>query len=749
MPITLTNSKEQQSEEAAKVIQSAYRTYKYYQQILQRERLAPGSWILSNYESLKAIRNDYYCRFFMVRLVGFFSDTEIKPNGNVLLPGYERMHAYTLQQSSLPQDQIPPGKNHLIVNASRVVEDKIKFFSQQDIKTHPITSTDPYTRLYYVLSPPAVLFTPLQNQIEPAKTLDLYPSLYQLLKFQFPAISTPMTQSILPDIKQSPAFKKIRKQKNKHLIYKFLVDTIENLPAFNQQDVFMCQLLEKIIAHLNVIALYDNHKTHYSRISQLYVLTMSFIFVALAYEAPYTVDDYRRALDLKQISRLSLRPNIQMFHYPTKSSVDALMTSIMAEQRLSNGCQVEFIGITDLIDRDIAAPVWHEAHRIILEMQKSPHSELNKKRTRSECAGASHIFITGVTSEHQLAHFKTSANFHQGICKIKEACQQLHPNDYITLIIDETIAYEAEEDPSVQFIKALENELLSGSLNIMMCKSFQKFSSLGTSKVKLGNLTIINNGAPKFTPVKAYFDANLDTSVHESRDELQMVTHHLRYNTSNEILFVQEIRKRAKIIKTCFFRDRHDIINSDLFLHDVNKAVTVDLPLVDNYGFLFSSTVEIGRWSIGLEPLEMLCNLFCLTTPSRDEEGLSDCEVVLSPVDPDFDRLNNLAHTNCFVAHFELPPPAVQEFLMLDEIANGEEIGADSLLVASTEPPPKCSRNETYLVPIQLNVHSANAHEEINSPALISAPARSTSLQFFQDFGITEMQAQHSSTPSI
>jgi hypothetical protein len=434
------------------------------------------------------------------------------------------------------------------------------------------------------------------------------------------------------------------------------------------------------------------------------------------------------------------------------------MTSLMAEQRLSNGCQVEFIGITDLIDRDIAAPVWHEARTLILEMQNAPHSVLNRKRTSSECVGASHIFITGVTSEHQLANFKTSANFHQGVRRIKEACQHVTPNDYITLIIDETIAYEAEEDPCVQFIKALENEILSGSLNIMMCKSFQKFSSLGTSKVKLGNLTIINNDCQKFAPVKAYFDANLETSARESSDELQMVTHHLKYNVSNEILLVQAIRKQVKFIKTRFFLDRKYIISSDLFLHDVNYVENIGLPWVDNYGFLFSSTVIIGRWSIGLEPQEMLCNIFGSSARTDSEDGCwkgIDANFCLdASFDQDLEALRNLDVISPSNSHSGLNSPVSHELSEGDAIANGEATGSDSSFTTPIDSnlSHKYRGNENFLAPINamptpLNIHSPNSHEKTQSAALISTPVRSTFLKFCENFGITEMRFPPSRDP--
>ena len=82
----------------------------------------------------------------------------------------------------------------------------------------------------------------------------------------------------------------------------------------------------------------------------------------------------------------------------------------------------------------------------------------------------------------------------------KESFQPEQP--FVTLLLDGTL--EFDDTIGFRLLIELKPEIESGQLNVIIFKSLQKFASLGTGKFKAGNITIVNNGDPKFKPCSDY-----------------------------------------------------------------------------------------------------------------------------------------------------------------------------------------------------------------------------------------------------
>lgn len=571
---------------AARVIQSAYRTYQSFQVILNQERISKGSFLAKTQHELHDIIPGYISYFIHIRLNGYLPTSEICLYCPQLSPGYERV-ANDLAHAIIGS-RYPLARTGKLINAHAMAQDKIHIFYNTDL----VLEDTPWKNDQEA----QVFNASLTDRINLVR-LDLLPSIYQSLRVIFPISATQLQTATLPRIHQHTALKKLYRNQSSHLIYKFLVDALSSPFITNKHDVFTQKICEQIITAITWIAFFDNISHHYHRITQLYIYVMSLIRTAVCYDAPYSLNDYQAALNVIQSNRLKMG-HLKLSHFPAKSGLDALISSFVAERKQSPAGKVNLVAIADPIHEcRYCRPLYFEAYHLFETIVAN-----NPFQQPQHDIACPEIFIAGLTTEHQFENFRQSDNFINTLNAVKIACSKIHSNQYITLIIDQTISFWPENDPVMQFVRLLQDELQLGKLTIYLCKSFQKYASLGTSSIKLGNITILNNGNPRFDQVENYLNSVVIDTFKESKDEIQIATFFLKYLYDNEYYFIEQASINALSLKKDFFPNIDDVHVSGPFIHTHQHQKRFIIPTVVNFGFLFTSTVSwVPRICVGLE----------------------------------------------------------------------------------------------------------------------------------------------------
>ncbi|MBO4271607.1 hypothetical protein [Microbispora triticiradicis] len=120
------------------------------------------------------------------------------------------------------------------------------------------------------------------------------------------------------------------------------------------------------------------------------------------------------------------------------------------------------------------------------------------------------------------------------------------------LIIDTTIEIAPEQGGRTQIdvvLDGLKGAVAAGALEVFLCKSFQKYASLGTGKVAAGDLTMLSakgNLKSAYARAEALLqELDLDLAGH---DEAQLVVHMLRHGHRDELALVRSAAQNARFV---------------------------------------------------------------------------------------------------------------------------------------------------------------------------------------------------------
>ena len=113
---------------------------------------------------------------------------------------------------------------------------------------------------------------------------------------------------------------------------------------------------------------------------------------------------------------------------------------------------------------------------------------------------------------------------------VEEQIHQLtDPNEYVTLIIDNTIELGTPEENKLQMLLSkLQQHINNGKLNVILPKSLQKHAMLGTSKIMAGSISMINNGDPKFNQTKKLLQEHSNSLHLTTSKEYQFLSYLLQ-----------------------------------------------------------------------------------------------------------------------------------------------------------------------------------------------------------------------------
>lgn len=122
----------------------------------------------------------------------------------------------------------------------------------------------------------------------------------------------------------------------------------------------------------------------------------------------------------------------------------------------------------------------------------------------------------------------------------------------VALILDTTIQVAPAKGGKSQLdivLDGLKDAIAEGRLEVLLCKSFQKYASFGTGKVAAGDVTLLTK-AGNLASASARFEAlqqdfSLDLDQH---DEAQLVVHMLTHGHSDELALIGSAARNAEFV---------------------------------------------------------------------------------------------------------------------------------------------------------------------------------------------------------
>lgn len=134
-------------------------------------------------------------------------------------------------------------------------------------------------------------------------------------------------------------------------------------------------------------------------------------------------------------------------------------------------------------------------------------------------------------------------------------------NTFASLILDITI--ETSEKELADYLSDLEPFIESGKLNVFLCKSNQKYATLGSGKIMSGNVSVFNNGDAKFSACIEHVTQEEKSLDIMNYDETQLMTHMLKYAQKSEITAITQAAENAEYLQ------------GDRVLNPVDKRIEV------------------------------------------------------------------------------------------------------------------------------------------------------------------------------
>jgi hypothetical protein len=286
-----------------------------------------------------------------------------------------------------------------------------------------------------------------------------------------------------------------------------------------------------------------------SRLFACYQTIIEEINVILSMHKPYYDYNFKeassRALDVRSGGFLGRSVGLQSETFLLSSGMDAITTGMMIARDLSGATRPGFladseqnqlpdywetVSINNEIELDVGEFVLATVLNPSLPM-KSEAEGASKQWTASEV-------VSGVRQKLSSSTYDTD-----------------HP---LVLILDTTVEIPVESGKSdlSDVLLALEEPINTGILKMVLCKSYQKYPSLGTGKIMAGGISLIAKSDDKTTQaledLRAY-EAEVDWM---KNDESQLMTHFLMNGSHNDLHMIGAAAENADFVSKVCFRDR-------------------------------------------------------------------------------------------------------------------------------------------------------------------------------------------------
>lgn len=270
------------------------------------------------------------------------------------------------------------------------------------------------------------------------------------------------------------------------------------------------------------------------RLNQLYELFMEEIYLVTGRARPYTPDDYRAGAtaSLKERApalKAGLSPEVEIKPFLVASGMDALSTALV-------GAMAER-AVDSKVDRADGDNTYFENISLL------DHS--------TAVQGADGPIMVATLNGSTPAHGDKRIDEVGGLIEKIEQKLAAFPAQLVTLILDVTIEVGApggETDLNLVFDNAeVKRALNAGLLGITLCKSYQKYATMGTGKLMAGNVTLVGKPAASAATATRLAQSETERGAAGS-DELQLMTHLVTQGGKDELAMLDHAAANARTV---------------------------------------------------------------------------------------------------------------------------------------------------------------------------------------------------------
>jgi hypothetical protein len=269
-----------------------------------------------------------------------------------------------------------------------------------------------------------------------------------------------------------------------------------------------------------------------TRFSQLYDLFVEEMFLVLARARPYTADDFRagtvNSLKERAPALKTLAKDVEIKPFLVASGMDALSSALIGAQEHHGGK----VGV----DRDESDKSYFETAGLL------DHAQGVK--------GKGPVLLAALNGSTPVADGKGLKQAGGVIDLVTRKLEATKPA-LVTLILDITIEKGGDEgktDLALIFENPpIKQAIDEGRLSVVLCKSYQKYSTMGSGKIMAGNLTLV--GKPEATAgiAKLLHEAEKENNPYDG-DEAQLMTHMLTKGAQDETALLQHATANATLL---------------------------------------------------------------------------------------------------------------------------------------------------------------------------------------------------------
>lgn len=505
-------------------------------------------------------------------------------------------------------------------------------------------------------------------------TIGATPSTYIAEAFMQPALAPLASNPALnndakvDDILASPAMAELGKLAEQHTGMGAMASASHNLiqglfgriPQNQNGNPLIDNALQQIEKLVEVMVASGEQPENFSKAFNFLIEELQ---IVLAEAKPYTPEHFEGGLSMVRYERLPVLADVPPEGITVgyaSSGMDALSTAFAAAKSM-HGAQV---------------------NQVIQGGDNLNYFEVPELLKGGQLGNANEPIITAALNPSTP---QASVNIQELAAKVNRRIEDHNPT---TLILDVTI--ESDKTKLNDLMTALKPKIDDGSLNVILCKSYQKYGSLGSAKIMAGSITMINNGDAKFNDAKQFMTDSCDRLGNLAVDgtgkmikgESQFLTHLIRCTHPDEIELIKDAAQKAQFIDRFVWPPSSDrpldssvaslpfVVRSDAVgTSAAGRLKVVGIEERDSFSFLNTSFLKISppgspvflRLNPGHEsPTRMVEQFFAvghlssqeggypnLVTPALISKKLSMIDLLaMGDVQPHIQALNGVAaHT--------------------------------------------------------------------------------------------------------
>ena len=287
-----------------------------------------------------------------------------------------------------------------------------------------------------------------------------------------------------------------------------------------------------------------------ARFMPAYAAMMDEVHLLLAAVRPYGESDFKQAAATMLTSRAGAaldqlkiaRPDT----YLLSSGMEALSAGIEVARKLTGTKR------TQPLARQAKLPDYYEA----LGLKSEGKKWLDKDRVRMAPLNPSRVFKEGDGDD--VNNWDADKLARETIAWLTAG--KIDAGSPAVLVLDATLETRRPDGKSDldSLLGKLAPHINDGSLKIVLCKSLQKYTALGSAKVMAGAVTLIAADDPKTRAAGARLKTAEQDLAWMGNDDSQLLTHFMTHGHGHELELVGESARNAAFVdKFCFDAVRH------------------------------------------------------------------------------------------------------------------------------------------------------------------------------------------------